>query len=136
MRAGKHPDILPAPESDMKIANALIAILLFASIAGFTTRHASAHEAAKPDASNTPHTFACDDTIARADGSLRTGLRCEVAREFCYEASGGPAIGHGAECRPLPSNDTTCTDLIAQIGAGTTCSGDAGSGLRVGFVFP
>jgi len=81
-------------------------------------------------------TFACGDSLRRADGSQSAGTPCSVAREYCYEASGGAAISHGAHCRPLPRAGATCADLVAIAGAGSECTGDPGRGLRLQFAFP
>ena len=81
-------------------------------------------------------TFACHDTLNRADGARRTDQTCELAREYCYEATGGPAYSHGAHCRPLPNPRAGCAELVRGLGAGSMCSGSAQKGFRVDFVFP
>lgn len=81
-------------------------------------------------------TFACDDSLQRADGTQRTGARCIVAREYCYEASGGAAMSHGAQCRSLPASIATCDALAASIGAGASCTGAEATGFRVHFAYP
>ena len=90
---------------------------------------------APADASHATTTFACGDSLPRADGTQRSGTPCNIAREYCYEASGGTPVSHGAQCRALPTSGATCADLIAGI-AGATCSGTTATGLRVQFAYP
>ena len=79
-------------------------------------------------------TFVCTDSLRRLDGTQKS-TTCVLAREYCYEASGGPAFSHGAHCRPLPKPHATCADLAAS-GAGSTCTGTPETGLLVTFAFP
>jgi hypothetical protein len=78
-------------------------------------------------------TFVCADSLARADGSLKS-TTCVLGREYCFEASGGVPVSHGAHCRPLPKPNATCADLVAE--AGSSCTGTPGTGLRQTFAFP
>lgn len=78
--------------------------------------------------------FACADSLARADGSQNVGGTCTTGQEYCYEATGGPAISHGAACRTLPKPDATCEDLVGE--PGSSCTGTPETGLRVQFAFP
>lgn len=78
-------------------------------------------------------TFVCADSLPRADGTQKS-VTCELAREYCYEASGGVPISHGAHCRPLPKPNATCGDIAT--GAGSSCTGTPRTGLRVEFAFP
>jgi hypothetical protein len=79
-------------------------------------------------------TFACADSLPRADGTQQSTTACALAREYCYEASGGAAFSHGAHCRPLPKPNATCADLPSP--PGSSCAGTPASGLRVAFAFP
>ena len=81
-------------------------------------------------------TFSCADSLPRADGAPLTTAQCKIVSEYCFEASGGPPLSHGAQCRQLPKGAVTCADLIALHGAGTSCSGTQANGLRVQFAFP
>ena len=78
-------------------------------------------------------TFVCADSLPRADGTQKSAT-CVLAREYCYEASGGVAVSHGAQCRPLPKANATCADVIA--GPGSACTGTPETGLRATFAFP
>lgn len=80
-----------------------------------------------------PATFACADSLPRADGTQQSAT-CVLGREYCYEASGGPPMSHGAHCRPLPKPNATCADLATS--AGSSCTGTAETGLRVAFAYP
>ena len=75
----------------------------------------------------------CADSLLRADGTQRSAT-CTLAREYCYEASGGAAFSHGAYCRPLPKPNATCADIPT--GPGAACTGTRETGLRVTFAFP
>ncbi len=97
---------------------------------------ASPGGASKAPAQSAAATFACGDSLPRADGAQSPGTPCNPAREYCYEASGGAAVSHGAHCRPLPKPGATCADLVAIAGAGSDCTGAPGSGLRLQFAFP
>ena len=77
--------------------------------------------------------FLCADSLRRADGTQKS-VTCLRAREYCYEASGGAALSHGAICRPLPKPNATCADIVT--GAGGACTGTPETGLRVTFAFP
>ena len=120
----------------------LVAFVLAASLASFacSMRPESATPASDVASTKTSipaATFACGDSLQRADGTQSAGTPCNIAREYCYEASGGAAISHGAHCRPLPKPGATCADIVADIGAaGSACTGTASSGLRVEFTFP
>jgi hypothetical protein len=78
-------------------------------------------------------TFVCADSLARADGTQKS-TTCVLAREYCYEASGGAAFSHGAHCRPLPHPKATCADVAT--GAGSSCTGTPETGLRASFAYP
>lgn len=78
-------------------------------------------------------TFVCADSLPRADGTQESAT-CVLAREYCYEASGGAAFSHGAHCRPLPKPNATCADLKA--GAGSSCTGTPETGIRAAFAYP
>lgn len=78
-------------------------------------------------------TFACADSLPRADGTQQSAT-CVLAREYCYEASGGAAVSHGAHCRPLPKPNATCADLPSV--AGSSCTGTPEIGIRATFAFP
>ncbi len=94
---------------------------------------ASALAAADNEASDSA-VFACADSLDRADGQPRASTFCEKASQYCYEASGGAALSHGAECRPLPGRFATCRDI--ELAPGGSCSGDASSGIHIRFAFP
>jgi len=79
-------------------------------------------------------TFECADSLARADGQAQRSTACQKSTEYCYEASGGAALSHGAQCRPLPQGNPTCAGLV--LPPGGSCAGDASSGVRVSFAFP
>jgi hypothetical protein len=87
-------------------------------------------------AASAPARFACSDSLQRADGAQRAGTHCNIEREYCYEASGGAALSHGAHCRALPKPGATCSDLVAIAGAGSSCTGAPSSGLRLQFAYP
>jgi len=78
--------------------------------------------------------FKCADSIKRVNGQPRGITFCRKKVEYCYEATGGAALSHGAHCRQLPSKNTTCQSLT--LPAGSNCSGDTSIGIRVGFTFP
>lgn len=78
-------------------------------------------------------TFVCADSLPRADGTQESAT-CVLAREYCYEASGGAAFSHGAHCRPLPKPKATCADVST--GAGSSCTGTPETGLHAAFAFP
>jgi hypothetical protein len=78
-------------------------------------------------------TFVCADSLRRADGTQKSGT-CIIAREYCYEASGGAAFSHGAHCRPLPKPRATCADVST--GAGSSCTGTPETGIRATFAYP
>jgi hypothetical protein len=78
-------------------------------------------------------TFVCADSLRRADGTQES-TTCVLAREYCYEASGGAAFSHGAHCRKLPQPNATCADVVT--GAGSSCAGTAETGMRVTFAYP
>jgi hypothetical protein len=78
-------------------------------------------------------TFVCADSLRRADGTQKSAT-CVLAREYCYEASGGAAVSHGAHCRPLPKPNATCADVAA--GAGSSCTGTPETGIRAAFAYP
>src|SRR5687768_10318330 len=78
-------------------------------------------------------TFVCAGTLPRADGTQKS-TTCVLAREFCYEASGGAAFSHGAQCRPLPHPNATCADVAT--GAGSSCTGTPETGIRASFAYP
>ncbi len=77
--------------------------------------------------------FACDDSQARADGKTLKS-ECVLHKQYCYEASGGAAVSHGAVCRPLPVGAVSCEQLAQS--AGGSCWGTAATGLRVSFAYP
>ncbi len=79
-------------------------------------------------------TFVCADSLRRLDGTQKSAT-CVLAREYCYEASGGPAFSHGAHCRPLSRPNATCADLDTTV-AGSSCTGTPETGLLVTFAFP
>jgi hypothetical protein len=54
--------------------------------------------------------------------------------EYCYQASGGASVNHGAQCRPLPKLNATCDDIVLKPGG--VCTGDTSTGIRVDFAFP
>lgn len=117
----------------------LVAFILAASLASF----ASSTESAAPSSRMAPMktsssmaTFACADSLPRADGTQSAGTPCNIAREYCYEASGGAPFSHGAHCRPLPNPGATCSDIAAASDAGAVCTGTATTGLRVQFTYP
>jgi len=110
--------------------------LLLAVVLTFPLVHvASSTGQTSNSSSNPPGTFACSDSLPREDGSQRAGTPCTIARQYCYEASGGAAISHGAQCRALPKPGATCADLIAGL-AGADCTGTPATGMRVQFAFP
>jgi hypothetical protein len=78
-------------------------------------------------------TFACADSLPRADGTQKS-TTCVLGREYCYEASGGAAFSHGAQCRPLLHANATCADVLT--GPGSSCTGTPETGLRASFAYP
>jgi len=79
-------------------------------------------------------TFECADSLDRDDGQPRKRTSCQMRTEYCYEATGGPALSHGAQCRPLPKDNPTCAGIVLLPGG--SCSGDVSTGIRVNFAFP
>lgn len=79
-------------------------------------------------------TFECADSLDRADGQPRTKTYCQMRTEYCYEATGGPALSQGAQCRLLPKDNPTCAGIVLLPGG--SCSGDVSTGIRVNFAFP
>jgi len=79
-------------------------------------------------------TFQCADSLPRADGQPRRQRRCRKDTQYCYEASGGPAVSHGAQCRPLPKANPSCAGIT--LAAGGSCTGDRRTGIHVRFAFP
>ena len=123
----------------MRQMKLLAALILAATLASFACSLESAtpsSKAAPMKTSNSTATFPCGDSLQRADGTQSAGTPCSIAREYCYEASGGAAFSHGAHCRPLPKPGATCADLVAASEAGAACTGTALTGLRVQFTFP
>jgi len=80
--------------------------------------------------------FACFDSVKRSDGLQQANIHCKIGREYCFEATGGAAFSHGANCRALPKLESNCAELVAANGAGASCVGTQASGLRVNFAFP
>lgn len=78
--------------------------------------------------------FKCADSIERMDGRPKAITFCRKKVEYCYEATGGAARSHGAHCRLLPSKNATCESL--ELAAGSSCSGETSTGIRVDFAFP
>jgi hypothetical protein len=78
-------------------------------------------------------TFVCADSLPRADGTQKSAT-CVLGREYCYEASGGAAFSHGAQCRQLPHPNATCADVSS--GPGSSCTGTPATGLRASFAYP
>jgi hypothetical protein len=78
-------------------------------------------------------TFVCADSLRRSDGT-QASTTCLLAREYCYEASGGAAFSHGAHCRPLPRANATCADVAS--GAGSSCTGTNETGLFATLAYP
>jgi hypothetical protein len=113
----------------------LVAFVLAASLASFACSTESAAPSSKKTSSSAA-TFACADSLQRVDGTQRAGTPCNIAREYCYEASGGTPFSHGAHCRPLPKSGATCADIVALIGAGSAGTGTPITGLRVQFAYP
>lgn len=103
------------------------------ALLGALTLCACAHAPRADRAAPAEATFTCADSLSRADGT-RSRTTCVLAREYCYEASGGAAISHGARCRPLPKPKATCADIA--VDAGGSCTGTPDTGLRVDFAFP
>lgn len=93
----------------------------------------AAKEAGAPDAAKSAATFPCADTLRRADGRQES-TTCVLAREYCYEASGGAAVSHGAHCRPLPKANATCIDVAS--GPGSSCTGTPETGIFSRFAYP
>jgi hypothetical protein len=118
----------------MQAMKHLFAFVLSASLASF----ACCAESTAPTGGSmkTTPTFACGDSLKRADATQRSGTPCNIAREYCYEAAGGAAFSHGAHCRPLPKPGATCSDIAAASDAGAICNGAANTGLRVQFTYP
>ena len=115
-----------------RLACVLAAVLL---ISGGAARQSLAgpFDEASPASARAATTFECNDSLPRGDGSRRLGT-CEIRRQYCYEATGGPAVSHGAHCRALPRSDATCADLTGP--SGTSCTGTPDTGLHVHFAFP
>jgi hypothetical protein len=105
-------------------------LILLGAIAMWSCHHVRRVERPAPVES----TFVCADSLRRLDGT-QTSATCVLARDYCYEASGGAAFSHGAHCRPLPKANATCADLAAT-GAGSSCTGTPETGLLVTFAFP
>ncbi|MBL8300428.1 MAG: hypothetical protein JNN30_18990 [Rhodanobacteraceae bacterium] len=87
-----------------------------------------------PGREATSQRFECADTLDRADGQPRKSVFCDKRSEYCFEASGGTPLSHGAKCLPLPRPGASCKDLVLE--PGSQCTGDASSGIRVDFAFP
>ena len=79
-------------------------------------------------------TFECADSLARADGQARRSALCQKRTEYCYEATGGAPLSHGAQCRPLPKDNPSCAGVVLLPGG--SCTGDVSTGIRVNFAFP
>jgi hypothetical protein len=79
-------------------------------------------------------TFECADSLDRADGQARRSTLCQMSTEYCYEATGGTALSHGAQCRLLPKDNPTCSGLVLLPGG--SCTGDVSTGIRVNFAYP
>lgn len=120
----------------MKLLPAVGVAALLASFACSVLSQATApaSDVAPTKATNSATTIVCGDSLRRADGTQRAGTPCNITREYCYEASGGAAISHGAHCRPLPKPGATCVDVVTY--AGSSCTGTPATGLRVQFAFP
>ena len=97
-----------------------------------------AYSGPKPKMALASEYFTCADSLARADGLPRQSSQCHLSTEYCYEASGGAALSHGAKCLPLPmmntKTNTNCVDL--QLPPGARCEGAAASGLTVHVALP
>ncbi len=79
-------------------------------------------------------TFLCADSLNRADGQPRKQTYCKIGSEYCYEATGGPALSHGAQCKPLPTDNPSCSGI--PLLPGGSCSGNRSTGIYVRFAFP
>lgn len=106
-----------------------LVVLLFAANGAGCARRGRGANAAPPAAA----TFVCADSLQRADGTQKNAT-CVLAREYCYEASGGAAFSHGAHCRPLPAPDARCADLATS--PGSSCTGAPETGFIVKFAYP
>jgi len=121
-------------DMQMKLLLAVVLPLLLAdAVPSIGSAESSTGRASS--SSNRPATFACSDSLPRADGTQSTGTPCNIARQYCYEASGGAPVSHGAQCRALPRPGATCADLVAGL-AGAVCTGTTVTGMRVQFAFP
>ncbi len=98
----------------------------------FCTATVSYAQPASPNVAS--QTFECADSLDRADGQPRKSTLCQTSTEYCYEATGGPALSHGAQCRLLPKDNPTCSGL-ALMPEGS-CTGDVSTGVHVRFTYP
>jgi hypothetical protein len=104
-----------------------------ATVLGLLAPGACSHVQRADRPASAEGTFVCADSLPRADGG-QVSTTCVLAREYCYEASGGAAFSHGAHCRPLPKPNATCADIATA--AGSSCTGTPETGMRVAFAFP